>query len=241
MKTQSCLSKKTFTCEPHRIQAKIIEPAVWSDVKTLLLDDAYARDIFNEAKKLVDNITPAGEIEKLKVKASSLQMQIEATTERISQLPKEIDAKSFFDQILKLQNAKVDIEAKIASERLRDASKVEPLSFTDYQVFVSDLRTLAAETTDPEVQAQICRRLIEKVEVSTTGITILYHVGAAHYADRSIESSSQGLEVLAKPVAPRPFFISKPLPKYLVLFQEREKPTWQMVGAAGLEPAIRRL
>ncbi len=223
VKTQSCLSKKLFTCEPHRIQAKIVEPAVWSDVKRLLLDEAYAREIFDEAKKLVVEISPANEIEKLKTKASSVQLQIEATTERVSQLPKEIDAKSFFDQILKLQQAKIDIEAKIASERLRDASRDEPLSFSDYQAFVTDLRTLAAETTDPDVQAQICRRLIEKVEVSTTGVTIHYHVGAAHYADRSIESSSQGLEVLAKPVAPRPFFISKPLQKYADVFNERKK------------------
>lgn len=37
-KTQSCLSKKVLSCEPHRILAKKIEPVVWADVKRLLLD-----------------------------------------------------------------------------------------------------------------------------------------------------------------------------------------------------------
>jgi len=209
VKTQACLSKKTFKCEPHRILAKIIEPAVWSDVKRLLLDEKYAREIFEEAKITSKKTSVKGEVEKLRAKVQSIQMQIEATTERISQLPKEIDAKSFFDQILKLQNAKADFELKITQLAQDQLANGAPLSFTDFEGFAIELKRLAQKTTDPEVQAMICRRLIEKVEVSPSGITIQYHVGTANYVEQSIDSG-KGLDKKLS----RPFFISKPLQKY---------------------------
>ena len=93
----------------------------------------------------------------------------------------------------------------------------------EFEKFTSDLKLLAAKTTDPNVQASIFRKLIKKVEVSTTGIAIHYHVGDHHYekefgramakniGESDAESSSQG-SVGVKPAGP--FFISRPLAKY---------------------------
>lgn len=74
------------------------------------------------------------------------------------------------------------------------------------------------------MEASICRKLIKKVEVSTTGIAIHYHVGDHHYEkefgrateqsmgeESQAKSSSQG-SVGVKPAGP--FFISRPLAKY---------------------------
>jgi len=43
------------------------------------------------------------------------------------------------------------------------------------------LKALAKQTTDPNVQAAICRKLIQKIAVSPTGITIHYHVGEQYF------------------------------------------------------------
>jgi len=110
-KNQSGLSKKVFSCEPNRILAKKIEPVVWEDVKRALNDESYAKIIFEEARsKYQGHDLKKKELEKLKNKISSLQNQIEATTERITELPKGIDAKVFYTQILKLQEQKTLFE-----------------------------------------------------------------------------------------------------------------------------------
>lgn len=222
-KTQSCLSKKVFQCEPHRILAKRLEPVVWSDVLKLLTDRTYAQLIFEEAKSHANRFSKTAELEKVQAKIASLQNQIEATTERISELPKGINAQVFFDQILKLQKQKEDYEMKKLAIKAEEVSFDTPLSLEAFEKFTSDLKALAEKTIDPNVQASICRKLIEKVEVSTTGITIHYHVGDHHYQKefsqesevtsgllKNVASRSQGLVEKSA----RPFFVSRPLVKY---------------------------
>ena len=224
-KTQSCLSKKTFACEPHRVLAKKIEPVVWEDVKKLLTDPEYARMIFEEAKSKSENFSKKAEIEKIKAKLASLENQIEATTERVSELPKGVNAKTFYDQILKLQKTKEDYELNLSAAFAEEQNHDTALSLDGFKRFTEDLKKLAARTEDPEVQASICRKLIEQVDVSTTGITIHYHVGDIHYqnvfidkkrvciqtSDNDGKSSRKG-SAGEKPAGP--FFISRPLRKY---------------------------
>lgn len=222
-KTQSCLSQKVFACEPHRILAKKIEPVVWADVKRLLTDKGFAQAIFEEAKATAKKFSKSTEIEKLQSKIVSLQNQIEATTERISELPKGIDAQSFYDQILRLQNQKGEFELKISAVKAEQVSFDTPINFEEFEKFTKEFKLLASKTTDPNMQASICRKLIKKVEVSTTGITIHYHVGDHHFEkefgggkarakglESDLESSSRG----SGGNPPGPLFVSRPLQKY---------------------------
>lgn len=223
-KVQSCLSKKVFACEPHRILAKKIEPVVWEDVKRLLTDKHYMQVIFEEARANSQKFSKRGEVERLQNKVASLQNQIEATTERVSELPKGINAQIFFDQIMKLQKAKEDYEVKLSAIKAEGVNFDSPINVAEFEKFTSELKLLAAKTIDPNVQASICRKIIKKVEVSTKGIAIHYHVGDHHYekefcqANESnvgdageTESRASGL-VGEKPA--RPILSSRPLPKY---------------------------
>lgn len=181
-KAQSCLSKKTFSCEPNRILAKKIEPIVWSDIRRMLLSPDYARIIFEEAKaKYSGGDIQAKEIEKLKGKIANLQSQIEATTERVTELPKGIDAKSFYDQILKLQEYKRAFENQLETLAANQQSQEAPINYEDFKKFTEGLKTLTEKCTDPNDQAAIARKLIEKIEVTPDGILIHYHVGETHY------------------------------------------------------------
>jgi hypothetical protein len=134
----------------------------------------------------------------------------------VSELPKGIDAKVFFEQILKLQNAKAAIERELEALKTEDLQKDAPIRFEEYREFVGELRELSAATTDPNVQAVICRKLIEKVEVSTTGVTIHYHVGGNHYLShfKEVSGVSQVRGLVEKSV--RPLFVSRPLQKYFL-------------------------
>jgi site-specific DNA recombinase len=180
-KAQSCLSKKVLSCEPHRILAKRIEPVVWADVLRLLTHSDYARMIFEEAKANSDKFSLRAEKEKIQAKIVAIGHQIKLTTERVSELPKEIDAQVFFDQILKLQKTKTDYEGKLQEMGTQQSHFDSALNIKDFEKFTADLRALAKNTTDPNVQAAICRKLIQKIAVSPAGIAIHYHVGEQHF------------------------------------------------------------
>ena len=222
-KTQSCLSKKVFDCQPHRILAKRIEPVVWQDVKRLICSENYARELFEEASRLGGQTSLKAELDKMRAKISSLEKQIEATTERISELPKGINAQPFYDQILRLQNAKDDLEREHEETKGKEFERDEPLDLTDFNAFATSLRDLITATTDPELQASICRKVIQKIEVSPIGITIHYHVGKMHFmglieAEKKVlihkdrEQRHKKSPVGKNPAGP--FYISKPLEKY---------------------------
>ncbi len=227
-KTQSCLSKKVFSCSPHRVLAKKIEPVVWEDVKRLLSDPVYAEQIFEEAKAKMGRSGKVSDGERLKAKISSLTAQIEATTERVSELPKGISAQSFYDQILRLQKTKEEFERSLEAMKTQEQNRDLAISLGDFRQFTESLKRIATATTDGAAKASICRKLIEKIEVSPSGITIHYYVGESHF-ERDIVGGADGIEVNQSKQGNRksshrgsgeqssgPFFISKPLEKYRI-------------------------
>ena len=143
-----------FSCEPHRILAKKIDPVVWADVKRLLSDKSYAQLIFEEAGAHAQKFSKRAETEKVQSKIASLQNQIEATAERVSELPKGINASIFFDQILKLQKAKEEYEVKLSAVKAEEVNFDSPLNVDEFSKFTSDLRKLATKTTDPKAWAR---------------------------------------------------------------------------------------
>lgn len=198
-KTQSCLSKKIFSCDPNRILAYKIEPVVWNDVKNILQSEAYAKAMFTEAKtKYTGADSKAKEHEKLKTKITSLQNQIEATTERITELPKGIDAKAFYDQILKLQDHKVGFENQLQALKSEAIYQDQVIEFEDFQKFTESLRQLAEKCTDPNLQAAIIRKIVAKIEVTPNSVVIHYNVGETYY--RRELGDQQALA----PISPRP-------------------------------------
>ena len=96
-KSQSMLSKKVFSCDPHRILAKKIEPVVWQEVKSFLLSPENAKRLFADAKQKATEAKGANEAEKIRRKIAGVVSQIEALAERIGQLPKGVDPKVLFD------------------------------------------------------------------------------------------------------------------------------------------------
>lgn len=180
-KSQACLSKKVFTCEPNRILAKKIEPVVWQDVKRLLLDETYRRQLFTEAQGLKQDQTATRTVEKLKSKLASIDYQIEATAERVSTLPKEMDAKPIYDQILRLQKTKSDLDLELLTAKASAQTKEEPICVDSFEAFTDTLKEIIRKEERPDAMAAIIRKLLQKIEVTESGIIIHYHVGENHF------------------------------------------------------------
>ncbi len=208
-RAQSGLSKKVFNCNPNRILAKKIEPVVWSDVKQFLQSASYAQIIFDEASaKYAGRDTYLKEIEKVKGKVASLRNQIEAVTERIAELPKGIDAKSFYDQILKLQDHKKAFEEQLQKLNSNKANQEDPIDFEDFMKFTIDLKSLMKKCNDPNDHASIIRKLVERIEVTPEGFIIHYFVGQTHYL-RELGGNMKVREKILTPLIEDPKHISK--------------------------------
>jgi hypothetical protein len=93
------LSKELLQCDPHRIQAKLIEPVVWDEVKKFLSGKEMAKTLIEEAQKQIHPNSKPKEIEKIKGKMTGLKFQTEALAERLTQLPKGLNPKAIFDQM----------------------------------------------------------------------------------------------------------------------------------------------
>ena len=112
---------------------------------------------------------------------------------------------------------------KLSAIKADNVNYESPLSVEAFEQFTKDLKQLATKTTDPNIQASICRKLIQKVEVSTTGIVIHYHVGDHHFKNE-FETASRLVGIPSSEVESRfrgpveksagPAFISRPLLKY---------------------------
>jgi len=209
-KTKSLLSEKRLDCDPKRILADKIEPVVWKDAGRILTDQAYAKTIFKEAKAQFVKDKKPNPSDKIKNRILTLQVQTEALVKRIAELPKDLDAKPFYAQIRELQAETATEESKL--ESLKNETQESPICFEQFEKFTVDLRHLLESETRPEARASILRKLIARIEVHPTGITIHYHIGESHYFKEFRGKDASGSSShLTKA-------ITKPLPKYSLNF-----------------------
>jgi hypothetical protein len=198
-------------------------------VKSILLNETYAKAIFIEAKIKHGSLSSkTTELEKLKVKISSLQNQIEATTERITELPKGIDAKPFYDQLLKLQEHKENFEQQLLKEKSNQENADQPIDFGDFQKFAEGLKQLTEKCSDPDVQAAIIRKIVSKIEVTPNSVIIHYHVGKTHYTRElgdtinGIQDAKSSLKALSNDKAKGSVDFTKPFTKKLLKFTSND-------------------
>lgn len=176
-KNQSCLSKKILKCEPNRIQAKLIEPVIWQDIKRLFTDDEFLKQLFSEAQKLKIDHSIEKSIEKIKSKLSGVDFQITAMAERIGILPKELDPKPLYEQMIKLQKIKKDLEGELLNYENQNINQEKCIELEDFKEFTKDIKLIIANESRSEAISAIIRKLVHKIEVTESGATVHYHVG----------------------------------------------------------------
>jgi hypothetical protein len=175
-------------------------------VERILTDQAYAKTIFEEARAQIQKGSKVDEADKIKKRILALKIQTEALVKRISELPKDLDAKPFYDQIRELQAEAANEKVKL--EFIRNEAQESPISFERFEKFTIGLKKLIESETRPEARASIIRKLIAQIDVKPTGITIRYHVGESHYfKEFRGKEASKGPSHLTKA-------ITRPLPKY---------------------------
>ena len=188
-KTQANLRERIKICDDglHRLQAVKIEPLIWRDVKNFLTG-SLAKELLAQAKaKTSAASTDQSKRERLEASATKIEAQIEALAERIAELPKGIDPKSLYKQLERLQANKETIATDLATLTSQTSAATDKIiSLENLEAFTNGLREqLEQGDTNPELQATVIRKIVERIELRPEGYEISFHIGQNHYQAES--------------------------------------------------------
>lgn len=181
-KIQTALKERVKICDGnhHRIQAVKIEPLIWKDVADFLTGN-LAKELIAQAKSTSPNDPVKSRREKLEAAAAKVAAQIEALAERIAELPKGIDPQSLYGQLQRLQANKEAIATELA---VTDGSPLtdEIVSLQSLEAFTAGLKKrIEHGDTNPELQAAVIQKIVERIELLPDGYEISFHIGRNHY------------------------------------------------------------
>ena len=198
-KRNSTLSKKLLTCTPHRVLAKKLEPVVWDEVKKIIVDQTFARNLLTEAIEAYHNQSDLKEKDNLKAKIHGYSSQLDAIAERLTQLPKSVSPTPFFKQMEKLERLKKETEAKLLALKGKVVIDEKPVELKTFEAFLSALRVLINDDLDTDTKIKLIQKLVHKVRIKPEGLEIEYFIGE-RYFER---------ELVGNPTGARSFFMPK--------------------------------
>lgn len=135
-KRQAYLNQKVFHCEPHRVLAKKLEPAVWEDVVQLLSNPDLAQAVIQEAHVIHGSQAHLSEADRVRTKIRDIELQIEAVSEHLTKLPKEMSPAPIFAQIHKLDQLKAQSQKELDQVQQTGANLDLRAALKDYATFL---------------------------------------------------------------------------------------------------------
>ncbi len=203
MKRQACLTKKIFTCSPHRVQAKILEPLVWGEIEKLLHSPHFAKSLIDEATKFHQSQGHVTKVEKLRMKTKDLEIQLDALAEHLSKLPKGVSAHPIYNQMARIEELKNQTLTEIDEVSLDGKLLDPPTSLKSYEDFLANLRAVLRHSEGTELKTKLAHKLIHKVEVFPDRVRIYFKVGRSTIGQgfREIQLLEQGQALGTKKAA----------------------------------------
>lgn len=189
---QSCLNKDIFRCEPHRIPARRLEPAVWGEILKLLSDPGLARSLIDEAKSIHATQSQTTELDRLRGKIRGVEEQIEALAEHLSKIPKTVSPAPIYRQMERLEALKAEATSQRDNLAHRGGSDEMPVAFRDYRSFLGVLKAQGLLANAPDTQAKVIRQLIHQVEVLPGAFRLHYLVGKSHFEQLAKDGAPEG-------------------------------------------------
>lgn len=177
VKRQSSLNKKIFSCAPHRIPARIIEPLVWEDVVQLLTDRRIAIQLIDKARETHRTQSGVLELDRYRAKVRGIVEQQEALAEHLSKIPKSVSPVPIFNQMERLEALRKQFEEELKELEQSGNYCDEPASLKSYERYVSIIREHFSKAASADERAKIVRALIAKVEVLEKSVKIHFKVG----------------------------------------------------------------
>jgi site-specific DNA recombinase len=168
---------KACTCQPYRLQAKNLEPAVWEIVSNYLRSPKAAQELLRTAESLHQEKTQSTEVKKAKDKIRSLENQLEVLSERLAQLPKTVSPTPVFKQMEKIEADKSAMQTRLGDLQRLQGGIDATVPFKDYQSLLGALHRLANTPQGSSTRGKIIRTLVRRIDITPEGFKLSFQVG----------------------------------------------------------------
>ena len=196
VKRQACLNKKVFTCLPHRILAKILEPVVWEDIAKVLTHPVEAQKIIEAAKKHHNSKGHIAAADKMKMQIRDIELQTEALAEHLTKIPKGVSPAPIFAQMERMEGIKTELLREL-DRILKEGHLLDPpASLANYESFLEKLRGILALSGEEmaTLKTKLVRMMVHKVIVYPAEVKIQYKVGSTSLRQGLIEMQAGAAE-----------------------------------------------
>jgi len=179
-KRESCLTKKTFKCDPTRVQAKKAESLVWEEFSRLLDKDEFILELQSRVRELHSENDKSSEREKLKSKLYGVNSQLDALAERIAILPVTVSPAPLFKQMEKLEVVKKDLQDRLL--KVKDINLSERLvSIETFEEFKRIAKKTLMENPDFNIKRNILQKFIHRVEIGVESMRIFWNLDQENF------------------------------------------------------------
>ena len=168
------------SCDPMRIQTKILEPAVWDQIIQLVTNEKFAPELLSSARRAHKLDPSSKETEKHNHIVFNVDRQLEVMAERLSTLPQTISPTPIYKQMEKLEEKKREAQAKLAQLEASGVLKDEPSELQDFQRFLKIISAILQRADNLKVRMKVIRYLVHKIYILPDGFEAHFKVGESY-------------------------------------------------------------
>ncbi len=168
------------TCSPIRVQAKLLEPALWSEIINLFQDESFAKELLQYAKRAHVLNPGSKEAQKCNQVIFNVDRQLEVLAERLASLPESISPTPVYKQMEKLEEKRRDAQTKLSRMQSDGFVKDEPAALGDYQLFLKAVSDLLKSDQNFKFRIKIIRFLVHKILIIPEGFEVHFKVGESY-------------------------------------------------------------
>lgn len=167
-------------CSPIRVQAKLLEPALWNEVINILSEEKIAQELLTSARRTHQLNPGSKEAEKYNHMVFNLDRQLEVMAERLSSLPENISPTPIYKQMEKLEEKKCEAQSKLTEMQSAGFIKDEPCELQDFQRFLKALGEILRRDDNLKIRQKVIRHLVHKINIIPDGFEVHFKVGESY-------------------------------------------------------------
>ena len=179
LRREQAVDEKSKRCTPCRIMSKKIEDRVWKEVLLWITDPAQRKTIFQSMEIRATERTVQKEWQQKEKELLAVIEKISNLTHRISELPKEVPANSFYDEIKNLSEARTRLETEITRLKQKGGDSTVATE-AEFNHCLDRLKSTIEGVTEvpADSKRRIIHALIQKVVVTKNGFQLHVYAGA---------------------------------------------------------------
>lgn len=152
--------------------------------------ESFAKRVFEKVREKHTENPHRKDLERLKAKIMGVNSQIDALSERLSELPKSISASPIYRQMEKLEQIKNEHEIALMAIKSSGITTLDRVVGLDtFETFAVTYRKLVARELSIPQKKQLLQKFVHKVEVSPDKFRMHFIVDREHYEREQVLAS----------------------------------------------------